>query len=471
MTHSDTYISEDFLLDSEYARRLYHEHAESMPVLDYHSHLDADKIVNDYRFSSIAELWLKPGEYKWRAMRADGIPEKYVTGPVSDWERFCKWSQTVSHLFRNPLYHWTHLELKRVLGIDKTLNPDTAREIFDECNEKLQSPEYSMQNLIRRFNVKAVCTANDMTDSLVSHKKWRQEARDFKMYPTWKPDRLFDMDNPVRFNRYIEHLSDASDVVIRTYGNLREALKKRHSYFHALGCRMSDVSIDCFYVEEYTALDIDEIFTRIISGKKLLPQEQSKLTACLLMDLCELDYKTGWTQQYHIGVQKDINTTMFKLLGHHSGFDGMNDRNVGVAMGKFFNRVFERGLLCRTIVYNLNAKDFEMFAVILGCFQDGSYPGKLQLGSAWWYLNNEQGIRRQLDALSSHGLLSHFVGMATDSHCVLSYSRHEYFRRFLCNMLGEDLEKGRLPKSEIKRLGEMVENICYNNARNFLNLQ
>lgn len=471
MQCSEVYIGEDFLLESEWAKHLYHDHAAKMPILDYHSHLDPNKIVNDYHYSSITELWLKPGEYKWRAMRADGIPEKYVTGAVSDWERFYRWSQTVSHLFRNPLYYWVHLELKRVFGIDKTLNPDSAREIFDECNEKLQSPEYSMQSLIRRFNVKAICTANDMTDSLAYHIQWKKDVHDFKLYPTWKPDRLFDMDDPVRFNRYIEQLSDASDVVIRTYGNLRMALKNRHSYFHSVGCRMSDVSIDCFYVEEYTSLDIDEIFMKIISGKKLQLHEQNKLKASILMDLCELDYKTGWIQQYHIGVQKDINTTMFKLLGHHSGFDGMNDRNVGVTMGKFFNRVFERGLLCRTIVYNLNSKDFEMFAVILGCFQDGSYPCKLQLGSAWWYLNNDQGIRRQLDALSSHSLLSHFVGMATDSHCVLSYSRHEYFRRFLCNMLGEDLTKGRLPKSEIARLGSMVEDICYNNARTFLNLQ
>ena len=470
MSDISPFIGDDFLLNTPWARQLYHGHAERMPILDYHSHLDPNKIVNDYQYSSITELWLKPGEYKWRAMRAHGIPEKYVTGAVSDWERFSCWADTVAHLYGNPLYHWTHLELKRVLGIDKVLNPDTAREIYDECNAKLRLPEYSMQQLIRRFDVKAVCTANDMTDMLLYHSQWREQSRPFRLLPTWKPDRIFEMDDPVRYNRYIDQLSDASGVVIRTFGSLLEALQRRHAYFHSKGCRLSDVSIDRFYVADYTSLDIDEAFLKILSGKRLAPEEQERLKAALLMYLCELDYKTGWVQQYHIGVQTDINTTMFKLLGHHSGFDSLNDSNVGTVMGRYFNRVFQRGLLSRTIVYNLNPRDFEMFAIILGCFQDGSFPSKLQLGSAWWYLNNEYGIRRQISALSSQGLLSHFIGMATDSHCVLSYCRHEYFRRLLCSILGDALSEGKLPVCEIDRIGKMVEDICFNNVQKFLNL-
>ena len=466
----EMYIDDEFLLESPFASRLYHNHAEKMPIMDYHAHLSPQKIVTDYQFKSLTELWLQPGEYKWRAMRANGIAEKFVTGSVSDWDRFQKWAETVPRLFRNPLYHWTHLELKRVFGIDKVLNPETAREIYDECNAKLQLPEYSMRNLIKRFNVKAICTANDMTDELTYHREWNAEKRDFEMFPTWKPDRIFELENVEKFNRYIDQLSDASDIVIRTYGSLLEALWKRHSYFHSQGCRLSDISIDTFYVEDYTSLEVNEIFLKIVNGKPLLPVEQNKLKASLLMDLCEMDYKVGWVQQYHIGVQTDINTTMYKQLGRHSGFDGMNDKNVGVAMSKFFDRVYSRGLLSHTIVYNLNAKDFEMFAVILGCFQDGTYPGKLQLGPAWWYLNNDQGMQRQLDALSSHGLLSRFVGMATDSHCVLSYCRHEYFRRFLCNLIADELNRGRLPESEMERIGQMIEDICYNNARNFFNL-
>ncbi len=466
----ETYISDDFLLETPIASELYHKYAEKMPIMDYHSHLNPQKIVEDYQFRSITELWLQPGEYKWRAMRANGVLEKYITGASSDWDKFRKWAMTMPYLFRNPLYHWTHLELKRVFGIEKVLNQETAREIYDECNAKLQLPEYSMQNLIRRFKVKTVCTANDMTDDLTNHSKWHAERRDFKMFPTWKPDRIFEVEDVEKYNRYIDELSDASGVVIRNYGSLMEALTNRHSYFHSHGCRMSDISIDAFYVEDYTAPEIDEIVVKIIQGKPLSVVEQNKLKAALLISMCELDYKAGWVQQYHVGVQADLNTTMFKLLGRHSGFDGMNDKNLGVAMGKYFNRVYARGLLCRTIVFNLNAKDFEMVAVILGCFQDGSYPGKLQLGSAWWYLNNDQGMQRQLDALSSLGLLSRFVGMATDSHCVLSYCRHEYFRRFLCNMIGNDLTKGRLPMSEFERIGHMVEDICYNNANHFFNL-
>lgn len=466
----DNYINDDFLLETETSKVLYHNYAEGMPIFDFHGHLSSQAIVEDAHFRSITELWLDRGEYQWRAMRANGILEKYVTGEASDWEKFSKWAETVPSLFRSTLYQWLHLELKRVFGVSKVLNPDTAKEIYDQCNEIIADKHFSARNILKKFKVDVVCTANDMTDTLVWHKQSRKEkGTDLRMLPTWKPDRLFEMDNPKKFNHYIEELSASSDIVIRTYGSLLEALRSRHAYFHSQGCRMSDVSIDGFYVADYTSLDVDEAFMKIISGKMLDADEQNSLKAALLIDLCEMDYKAGWVQQYHIGVQPDLNSTMFKLLGRHRGFDGMNDRPVGVAMGKFFNRVYERGLMCRTVVYNLNPKDFDMFAVVLGCFQDGSFPGKLQLGSAWWYLNNERGIRMQLDALSHNGLLSRFIGTATDSHCFLSYVRHEYFRRVLCKIIGRDVERGELPACELERIGQMISSISYTNAKKYFN--
>ena len=460
-------MDRDFLLDTAAARQLYHECAEGMPIMDFHSHLDPEKICDDYRFRSITELWLDSGEYKWRAMRANGVSERYISGDATDWEKFSKWAETVPYLMRNPLYHWTHLELSRVFGIEETLNPQTAESIFQRCNEMLQDADFTARSLIRRFKVTMIGTANDMCDPLVFHRKMRLRGDDLEMVPTWKPDRLFEQESPSKFCRYIEEFANAADMTIRTYADLLEALRKRHAFFHSQGCRMSDLSIDRFYVADYNLPEVDEAFQKILEGRNLTEQEQERLKASLLMDLCELDYKSGWTQQYHIGVQTDLNNTMFRLLGRHRGFDGMNDLNMAQSTGRFFNRVFERGLLCRTIVFNLNPKDTEMLAVILGCFQDGSMAGKLQLGAAWWYLNNEWGIRRQLDALSAHGLLARFVGMATDSHCFLSYCRHEYFRRILCQMLGQDVERGSIPASEHERLMQMVKDICYCNAEKY----
>ena len=359
--------------------------------------------------------------------------------------------------------------MSRVFGIKEILSPATARSIYERCNDMLKDDAFTARALVKRFNVKMIGTANDMCDALLYHKKMRLRGDELKMIPTWKPDRLFEQDSPQKYCNYIEEFSAATDIVIRTYGNLLEALRKCHAFFHSQGCRMSDLSIDRFYVADYTLPDVDEVFQKILAGKSLSDQEQTKLKAAILMELCELDYKSGWTQQFHIGVQTDLNSTMFRLLGRHRGFDGMNDLNMADSMGKFFNRVFERGLLCRTIVFNLNPKDTEMFAVILGCFQDGSFAGKMQLGPAWWYLNNEMGIRRQIDALSTHGLLSRFVGMVTDSHCFLSYCRHEYFRRILCDVLGQDIESGRLPSTEMERIGAMVEDICFNNAVKYFN--
>lgn len=466
----EPFIGKDFLLYTSTAKALYHEHAEGLPIVDYHTHLDPQKIAEDYQFKSITELWLYHSPYRWRAMRTNGISEKYITGAATDWEKFQKWAQTMPYLFRNPLYHWAQLELKRVFGIDKLLSPDTAKEIFDTCGEMLKLPEFSACGMLKHFGVELVCTANDMTDSLVYHKQIRKSKQPCKVMPTWKPDRLFELDDPAKFDHYIEELSEVSDIIIRTYAELIEALRRRHAYFHSQGCRVSDVSIDSFYVDDYAAPDVDEIFQKIIFGKKLTANEIVTLKASLLMELCELDYKAGWTQQYHIGGLVDVNTTMFKLLGRHTGFDACNDSGMAVTMGRFFNRIFERGLLCRTIVYNLNPKDFEMFAVMMGCFQDGSIPEKIQLGPAWWYLNDERGIRLHLDVLSHQSLLSRFIGMVTDSHSFISFPRHEYFRRILCNVIGEDIENGKIPASEINRIGRMVEDICYNNAKRYFNV-
>ena len=461
------FIGPNFLLDTPIAQRLYHDYAEGQPIIDYHSHLSPQKIAEDYHFRSITEIWLEADPLKWRAMRANGISEKYIPGEASDWEKFQKWAETLPYLFRNPLYHWAHLELQRVFGISTPLSPDTAEEIYKQCNDKLRQPEFSARSLIRRFNVKTICTSNDICDTLVYHKQMRKEHEPFQMLATWKPDRLFMQDKPERFCHYIQELCESSDMIIRTFDELLEALRKRHAFFHSQGCRMSDVSLDTFYITDYTAPEVDEIFQKILYGHPLPPEEQTKLKAALLMALCELDYKAGWTQQYHIGSLKDVNTTMFKVLGRHTGFDAIDDQAQASAMGRYFNRVFERGLLCRTIVYNLNPRDFEMFAVMLGCFQDGSYPGKMQLGPAWWFMEQEDGIRRQINALSRQGLLSRFVGWATDSHCFLTYTRHEYFRRILCNLLGDDITRGLIPAYEESRVGQMIREICYGNAQRY----
>ena len=462
------FIHEDFLLSGPTARELYHAHAERQPIIDYHCHLSPREVAEDIRFHDITELWLSADHYKWRAMRANGIPEEYVTGRThTAWEVFEKWAETVAYAMRNPLYHWTHLELKRVFGIDKVLSPATAREIFDECNEKLQSPEYSGQALIRRFGVEAVCTTDDPADDLRWHKQIAVHPFGTKVLPTWRPDKAIAIENPAAYKEYLKQLGEAADKNINSYTDLVEALQKRHDFFAQAGCKLSDHGLDTFHAADYKPLEIELIFKKVLLGKAPNAAEIDKFSSALLHDLAVMDAETGWTQQFHVGPIRNNSTRMMRQAGRDTGFDSILDLPISAAGNRFFDRLDDEGKLAKTILYCLNPKDFEVMATMAGNFNDGSVPGKMQLGAGWWFLDQESGMRRQLDCLSQLGLLSRFVGMLTDSRSFISYTRHEYFRRILCDLVGADVDSGRLPASEMERIGDMIEDISYRNARDY----
>ena len=464
-------MNENFLLQTETAQKLYHEHAAKMPIIDYHCHLVPQMVADDHKFSSITELWLGGDHYKWRAMRSNGVPEKYCTGKdTSDWEKFEKWAETVPYTFRNPLYHWTHLELKTAFGITKLLKPETAREIFDECNDKLQNdPSFTARGLMKKFNVEIVCTTDDPVDDLRFHKQYAAENGFTRMIPAWRPDKAMAVENPVNYKAYIEKLSEVSGVAISKFQDVIDALQKRHEFFAENGCKLSDHGIEEFYAEDYTDNEINEIFNKVYGGKELTKDEILKFKSCMLVKFAEMDSDAGWTQQFHYGAIRDNNTKMFNLLGPDTGFDSIGQFNTSKAMSKFFNRLASEDKLTKTIIYNLNPADNEMVATMLGNFQDGSCPGKIQWGSGWWFLDQKRGMENQMNTLSVLGLLSRFVGMLTDSRSFLSYPRHEYFRRTLCNLLGNDIENGEVPASEMERVQQMVEDISYNNAKNYFN--
>ena len=464
------FINEDFLLSGATARELFHGHAEKMPIIDYHCHLSPQEVAEDIRFHDITELWLSADHYKWRAMRANGIPEEYVTGRThTAWEVFEKWAETVAYAMRNPLYHWTHLELKRVFDIDKVLSPATAREIFDECNEKLQSPEYSGQALIRRFGVEVVCTTDDPADDLRWHRMIAEHPFGTKVLPTWRPDKAIAIDDPKSYKEYLKRLGEAADKNIDSYADLVEALQKRHDFFAQSGCKLSDHGLDTFHAADYTALEIELIFKKVLLGKKPNTGERDKFYSALLHDLAVMDAETGWAQQFHVGPIRNNSSRLMRLAGPDTGFDSILDLEISAAGNRFFDRLDDEGKLAKTILYCLNPKDFEVMATMAGNFNDGSIPGKMQLGAGWWFLDQESGMRRQLDCLSQLGLLSRFVGMLTDSRSFISYPRHEYFRRILCDVIGSDVDNGRLPASEMERIGEMVEDISYRNAKRYFN--
>ena len=462
------FMGKNFLLQTETAQKLYHEHAAKMPIIDFHCHLIPQMVADDYKFRSITEIWLGGDHYKWRAMRSNGVDEKYCTGnETSDWEKFEKWAETVPYTMRNPLYHWTHLELKTAFGIDKILNPKTAREIFDECNEKLKQPEYSARGFMRRYHVETVCTTDDPVDDLHFHKQTKESGFEIKMLPAWRPDKTMAVENPADFKAYVEKLGEVSGVTISNFNEYVDAIQKRHDFFNEMGSRLSDHGIEEFYAEDYTDAEINNIFLKVLGGKKLTELETLKFKSAMLRTHAEMDYASNWTQQYHYGAIRNNNTKMFKQLGPDTGFDSIGEFNTAKKMAKFLDTLNSEGKLTRTILYNLNPCANEVIATMLGNFQDGSEPGKIQWGSGWWFLDQKDGIEKQLNALSLLGLLSRFVGMLTDSRSFLSYPRHEYFRRILCNLIGRDVENGELPESELPFLGQMVEDISYNNAKHY----
>lgn len=456
------FMDKDFLLDTETARDLFHHHAAKMPIIDYHCHLDARMIAEDHRFNNITELWLGGDHYKWRAMRSNGIDERYITGGASDWEKFEKWAETVPYLYRNPLYHWTHLELRTAFGIQKLLTPETAREIYDECNEKLQLPEFSARGLMRKYNVKCVCTTDDPVDDLRWHRAIRDSGFEIKVLPAWRPDKAMDIDK-MGFNDYINKLAEVSDTNIVTFKDLMDALQKRHDFFGENGCRLSDHGIEKFYDEFYSDSQIETIFSKAMRGMQLSVQEIHQYKKSFLALNAEMDADADWTQQFHYGPMRNNNQRMFKQIGPDTGFDSIGECDTALAMSHFFNYLNSESKLTRTIIYTLNPSANEMVASMIGNFQDGSEPGKMQFGAGWWFNDNLDGMRRQMEALSNLGLLSRFVGMLTDSRSFLSYPRHEYFRRLLCNILGSEVENGLLP-ADGEPLCRMVEDISYNNA-------
>ena len=460
-----SFINENFLLYNDTARRLYHEHAAKLPIIDYHCHLSPKEIAEDKQFSSITELWLGGDHYKWRAMRANGVDERYITGDADPWEKFQKWAETLPYTMRNPLYHWTHLELKTAFGIDKVLNPDTAREIYDRCNELLKQPEFSARGLMLKYNVETVCTTDDPIDSLEYHRALRESDFKVKVLPAWRPDKAMAVDNSTAYNAYIERLAEVADMAIESYPDLILALRKRHDFFATQGCCVADHGVADFPWAEASEQEISNLFLKVRSGDSLNALEVRKLQTAILLELCRMNAEKGWVQQFHFGALRNVNSRMFEKLGPDTGYDTIGDYSCATAIARCLNALAVDDKLTKTILYNINPSDNTWVATMLGCFQDGKIAGKIQMGSGWWFNDQLYGMKAQMDALSMQGLLSRFVGMLTDSRSFLSYPRHEYFRRLLCNLLGEDVEKGMIPSEEMHRVEEMVEDICYNNVK------
>lgn len=461
-------MDENFLLQTKTAQDLYYNHAAKMPIFDYHCHINPKQIAEDVRFENITQIWLYGDHYKWRGMRTNGVDEKYCTGNATDREKFDKWAETVPQTLRNPLFHWTHLELKRFFGVEKVLSPKTADEIWEACNEKLNSPGYSVRGIIKMANVHTICTTDDPVDSLEYHRQIKASGFETKVLPAWRPDKAMAVENQKTYNEYIDQLADVAATNISTFSNLMSALDKRHAFFHENGCRLSDHGLETAIAEDYTSSEIVIIFAKIRSGKELTHTEILKFKSAMLYEFGVLDHSRGWSQQFHIGALRNNNTRLFKKLGADVGFDSIGDFEIARPLSKLLDRLDMENRLAKTVLYNLNPRDNELIGTMIGNFQDGSVPGKMQFGSGWWFLDQKDGMEKQINALSNLGLLSRFVGMLTDSRSFLSYTRHEYFRRTLCNILGNDVEKGEIP-NDMELLGQMVENISFNNAKNYFN--
>jgi len=468
MAHS--FITEDFLLRSKTARALYHEHARNMPIYDYHCHLPADRIASDHQFENLAQIWLYGDHYKWRAMRANGVDERYCTGDASDYDKFVKWAQTVPYTIRNPLYHWTHLELERHFGVRNLLNGDTAKKIYETCSEMLRGSEFSIRGILRKMNVKLVCTTEGPFCSLDEHRKIAQDGFEIKVNAAFRPDKSLAVENAVELNAWIDKLEEVCDMQIADFRSYIEALRRRHSYFHEHGCRLSDYGLERVYCEDYKASEIKSIFDKIRTGSEIDELQQEKFRSAMLYELVLMDYHHNWVMQLHLGALRNVNSRMLKKLGSDCGFDSIGDLEMARPLAKFLDRMDSNGQLPKTLLYNLNPKDNAVMAAMIGCFQGGSVPGKIQFGSGWWFLDQKDGIEQQIEALSNMGLLSRFVGMLTDSRSFLSYPRHEYFRRVLCQIIGSDVEAGLLPE-DMDLLGQIVEDICFNNAAKYFAME
>jgi glucuronate isomerase len=462
---------DDFLLENRTAAALYHEVARDLPILDYHCHLPPDQIAGNHRFRSLTEIWLEGDHYKWRAMRANGVPERLITGDASDWEKFEAWANTVPATLRNPLYHWTHMELRRPFGITGLLlNGRTARSVYDRGNELLQKDDFTTQGLLRQFKVVAVCSTDDPVDSLEPHLAHaRAGSPAVRLFPTWRPDAALGVDDPAGFNKWVDRLAAVAGVEIRSLASLLDALGRRHSFFHEAGCRASDHGLEQAFADDYSDAEVRGAFDQARAGRAVDVAAARKLKSFLLHELALLDHARGWVQQFHLGARRNINTRLFRKLGPNSGGDAMGDFEQAGPLARFLDGLDRTDQLAKTIVYNSNPVDNEVMATVALSFNDGSVPGKMQYGASWWFLDQLDGMEKQLEALSNIGLLSRFVGMVTDSRSFLSFPRHEYFRRLLCRIVGRDAERGLIPPDR-EMLGRLVRDVCFENAKAYFPL-
>lgn len=456
------FLGEDFLLTTESARNLFHNWASDTPIFDYHCHLPAQEIAQDHRFGTISEIWLKGDHYKWRAMRSNGVPEKSCTGDVSDKEKFLKWAETMPYAMRNPLFVWTHLELKRYFGIDEVLTPSTAERIYDRCNEMLAGPEFSVRNLLKRMNVTTVGTTDDPVDDLKWHQEIRKSGIGVAVRPTFRPDKAMAAGSPDDYNRYLDQLSEVAGVDIKDFDSLLLAVRRRHDFFHQVGCRATDHGLLLVpFVENARAL-APKAFLKVRSGKALNDDEIMTLQCAFLQEVGRMNAEKSWVMQIHVGATRNNNYRMYKQLGPDTGFDAIGDAPIGPGIVGLLDSLEQEGKLPKTVLFNANPRDNELVGTLIGCYQGASTPGKIQMGPGWWFLDQIDGMTRQIEALSSLGLLGRFIGMTTDSRSFLSFPRHELFRRVLCEQVGMDIDRGLLPNDEF--VGKIVKDICYHNA-------
>jgi glucuronate isomerase len=460
------FLSDDFLLHSETAKRLFFDHAENMPIIDYHSHLPPSEIAEDKQFQNITDIWLKGDHYKWRAMRTLGIDERFITGDSSDREKFDKWSYAIPYTVRNPLYHWSHMELKNYFGIKKLLNPESSDEIYSVCNDFLKQPDFRAKQLLMKMKVEVVCTTDDPVHSLAAHREIQNQKFETRVLPTFRPDQSYAFESPETYNQYIDKLVRVSGRNIETLGDLLDALENRVDYFHQNGCRLSDHGLKRLPSAGNGVINPETCFQSIRNSKTLTDEEADRLQFEILIHLGKLYNKYGWVQQFHLGAMRNPNTRMYNQFGEAAGFDSIGDYSQGENLAKFLNELDKTDQLPKTILYNLNPSDNAIMATMAGNFNDGSIKGKVQFGTAWWFLDQKDGMEDQMNILSNMGLLSCFAGMLTDSRSFLSYPRHEYFRRILCNLIGKDIENGELP-ADHNWFGKIVRDICYHNAKDY----
>ena len=465
-----SFISDDFLLYSKQARILYYDYAKDLPVIDYHSHLPPAEIVVNKKFSTLTEIWLKGDHYKWRAMRTLGVAEKYITGSASDEEKFLEWAKVVPLTIRNPLFHWTHMELKNPFGIQEYLTAESAHHIYHHCNDLLQQDDFAVQSLLKHFYVEMIGTTDDPCDELAEHRQLLSQGFNIKVCPTFRPDKILNIRDSTAFFLYLQRLENVSGIAVKDFTTLLEALLKRVDYFHSNGCRISDHGLSYFPEKIIIDTSMEKEFREFLDGTNAQPFSQPDTFAgYILSELCRMYHAKGWVQQFHVGALRNNNTRMVQQLGADSGFDSIGDNLQAATMAKFFDALDQHHQLTKTIIYNNNPSGNEVFATMIGNFNDGSVKGKIQFGSAWWFLDQKDGIERQLNALSNTGLISAFAGMVTDSRSFLSYSRHEYFRRILCNLFGNEMAKGELP-DDAAWIGKIIQDICYNNAKAYFNV-